>query len=413
MMQTNAMLDSPGPAADTWGSPRPEMPPGLVERVQSRLAMEGLSPSSSAVARAVRAEVGVLVSDAEMLRLIRALHRELVGAGPLAGLLADPRTTDVMVNGPRDVRVDQGSGWEETSVTFADEAAVQRLARRLAAAADRRLDDAHPYVDANLADGTRLHAVLFPVAASGTCISLRVLRHTRYDIGALEAGGTFPGQSLRVVQQILAARLAFLISGGTGTGKTTLLAALLGAVEQDERIVTVEDAGELRPVHPHVVRLVARPDNVEGTGSIELRDLVRQALRMRPDRLVIGEVRGGEVLDLLAALNTGHEGGAGTLHANTAADVPARLEALGALGGLDRHSLHAQLRGAVQVIIHLRRGTDRSGGSTRRVNEIACLVTDQNNLVVPLTAFDSDGKPGPGADRLLQMLAERGISAGW
>lgn len=279
--------------------PKPaELSEQLIDNVQRRLADERSEPTGAALARAVRAEASVLVSDAEMLKLIRALQRELVGAGPLAGLLADSRTTDVVVNGPDDVRVDRGSGWERVPILFSDDAAVQRLARRLANSAGQRLDEARPYVDARLSDGTRLHAVLPPVAASGTCMSLRVLRPTRHDLPALRQAGTLPGALPEVLRQVLAARLAFLVCGGTGSGKTTLLAALLAAVDVDERVVTVEDAEELRPTHPHVIRLVARSANVEGAGSIPLRQLVRQALRMRPDRIVVGEVRGPEVVDL-------------------------------------------------------------------------------------------------------------------
>ena len=279
--------------------PKPaELSEQLIDNVQRRLADERSEPTGAALARAVRAEASVLVSDAEMLKLIRALQRELVGAGPLAGLLADSRTTDVVVNGPDDVRVDRGSGWERVPILFSDDAAVQRLARRLANSAGQRLDEARPYVDARLSDGTRLHAVLPPVAASGTCMSLRVLRPTRHDLPALRQAGTLPGALPEVLRQVLAARLAFLVCGGTGSGKTTLLAALLAAVDVDERVVTVEDAEELRPTHPHVIRLVARSANVEGAGAIPLRQLVRQALRMRPDRIVVGEVRGPEVVDL-------------------------------------------------------------------------------------------------------------------
>ena len=346
----------------------------MIERVQRRLADRGENPDPQALADALRAESTVLTSDTQMLRLIRQLQRELVGAGPLADLLADPATTDVVVNGPDDVRVDRGAGWELTTVRFADDSAVQRLARRLATAAGRRLDDAHPHVDARLVDGTRLHAVLAPIAASGTCLSLRVLRPARHDLAALAAAGSLPGSAQSVVRAVLDARLAFLVSGGTGSGKTTLLSAMLAAVPHHERVVTVEDAEELRPPHPHLVRLVARQANVEGAGTISLRDLVRQALRMRPDRLVVGEVRGAEVVDLLAALNTGHDGGAGTVHANTAGDVPARLEALAALGGVGRAALHAQL---------------------------------------PLPAVVGGRPVEPGCTRLADLLAEHGQQAPW
>ena len=190
---------------------------------------------------------------------------------------------------------------------------------------------------------------------------------------------------------MLRARLTFLVSGGTGSGKTTLLSALLAAIPADERLVTVEDAEELRPPHPHVVRLVARPANVEGAGAISLRDLVRQALRMRPDRIVVGEVRGAEVVDLLAALNTGHEGGAGTLHANTAGDVPARLEALAALGGVGREALHAQFAGAVRVVLHVRRD-----GRRRVLQEIAVLHRGVDGLVCarPAIVAGRSGRAG-------------------
>ena len=380
----------------------------VIERVQRRLVDDDLDPTPNALAQALRAESSVLVSDAEMLRLIRLLQRELVGAGPLADLLADAGTTDVVVNAPDDVRVDRGDGWQRTGVLFADEAAVQRLARRLATAAGRRLDDAHPHVDARMADGTRLHAVLAPVAASGTCLSLRILRPVRHDLAALATGGSLPGVTLPALHAVLRARLTLLVSGGTGSGKTTLLSALLAAVPPAERLVTVEDAEELRPPHPHVVRLVARQANVEGAGTISLRDLVRQALRMRPDRIVVGEVRGAEVVDLLAALNTGHEGGAGTVHANTAADVPARLEALASLGGIGRVALHAQLAGAVRVVLHVRRD-----GAQRVLQEIAVLQRGSDGLVTAVPAV-VDGRPqGVGARLLADLLADRGQVVPW
>ncbi len=328
----------------------------LVDRVRSRLAATGGELTQAAVAAAVRAESGGVVSALDVLSALRILRQEFTGAGPLDQLLRDPRTTDVLVCGPASVWVDRGSGLERTAVRFPDDAAVRRLAQRLAIAAGRRLDDASPYVDGWVADaGVRLHAVLPPVAADGTCLSLRVLRPAAHDLAALRASGTLDAAGEALLRAVLAARLAFVVSGGTGSGKTTILAALLAAVDPRERVVCVEDAEELRPRHPHVVRLVARPANIEGAGGVTLRDLVRQALRMRPDRLVVGEVRGGEVCDLLAALNTGHDGGAGTVHANSAREVPARMEALAATGGLPRDALHSQLAAAVQVVLHMHR----------------------------------------------------------
>ncbi len=386
----------------------PGLPAALISRVQQRLAGDRSDPDPAALARAIRAESAGLIGDSEMLQVIRLLQTELVGAGPLAELLGDPATTDVVVNGPDQVLVDRGAGWERAAARFADDAAVQRLARRLAGAAGRRLDEAHPYVDARLADGTRLHAVLPPVAASGTCLSLRVLRPARNDLAALTEAGSLPGMAAGVVRAVIEARLAFLVSGGTGSGKTTLLAAMLGAVSHSERIVTVEDAEELRPDHPHLVRLVARTANVEGAGEVSMRELVRQALRMRPDRLVVGEVRGAEVVDLLAALTTGHEGGAGTVHANSAADVPARLEALAALGGLDRPALHAQLAGAVQLVLHLNRT-----GRGRELTQIAVLHRVRDGPVVALPAVQGGRLLTEGADLLADMLRARGVAVPW
>ncbi|KAA1432790.1 TadA family conjugal transfer-associated ATPase [Mycolicibacter arupensis] len=350
----------------------------LIDRVRERLAAQ--SGESSAlrpqmVAAAIRAESGGVLGDTEMLSSLRVLQTELTGAGVLEPLLCAAGTTDVLVTAPDAVWVDDGGGLRRTEIRFADEAAVRRLAQRLAVAAGRRLDDAQPWVDGQLRGiGTgeftvRLHAILPPIAADGTCLSLRVLRPATQDLAALIEVGAIAPQAAELLSDVIAARLAFLVSGGTGAGKTTLLSALLGSVGDGERLICVEDAPELQPRHPHLVRLVARAANVEGAGAVELRDLVRQALRMRPDRLVIGEVRGAEVVDLLAALNTGHDGGAGTVHANNPADVPARLEALAALGGLDRVGLHSQLAAAVQVLVHVARGPD----GRRRLTDISLL----------------------------------------
>jgi len=380
----------------------------MIESVQRRLADDQSGPTGANLARAVRAETSVLVTDAEMLKIIRALQRELVGAGPLAEMLADPLTTDVVVNSPSEVLFDRGAGWERSDVTFADEAAVQRLARRLASSAGQRLDEAQPFVDARLSDGTRLHAVISPVAASGSCLSFRVLHPTKHDLRALQAAGTLPGISMVVIEAVLAARLAFLVSGGTGSGKTTLLAAMLAAVDPDERIVTVEDAEELRPPHPHLIRLVARAANVEGAGEVPLRQLVRQALRMRPDRIVVGEVRGAEVVDLLAALNTGHEGGAGTVHANAASEVPARLEALAAPAGLGRAALHAQLGSAVSTVFHMKRAT-----AGRSLTEIAVLDKDEAGFVVAIPAIVRGELVYPGSVLLADRLRARGVPVSW
>lgn len=354
----------------------------MLDGVRQWLAANGTEPTPAHVAEALRAQ-GRVLGDTEILGAAARLRSELVGAGPLEALLADDSVTDVLVSAPDRVWVDRGGGLELTAVAFEDAAAVRRLAQRLAAVAGRRLDDARPWVDARLPDGTRLHAVLPPIAVGSTCLSLRVVRPRAFTLAELTAAGTVPPGGDRVLRALLDSRLSYVISGGTGSGKTTLLSALLGLVGPGERIVLAEDSAELRPDHPHVVRLEARPANQEGAGRVGLDDLVRQALRMRPDRLVVGEVRGAEVVHLLAALNTGHEGGCGTVHANAAADVPARLEALGTAAGLDRAALHSQLAAALSVVIHLVR--DRAG--RRRIAEVHVLERDPSGLVVTVPAL--------------------------
>jgi pilus assembly protein CpaF len=386
------------------------MSASLIDRVRERLAAESGPLRPNVVAAAIRAESGGVLGDTEVLNGLRVLQTELTGAGILEPLLCADGTTDVLVTAPDAVWVDDGNGLRRTSIGFADDAAVRRLAQRLALSAGRRLDEAQPWVDGQLTGlGTgqfsvRLHAVLPPIAAGGTCLSLRVLRPATQDLPALIRSGTIAPAAAELLDDIIAARLAFLVSGGTGAGKTTLLSAILGAVTTDERIVCVEDAAELAPAHPHLVRLVARCANVEGVGEVTVRDLVRQALRMRPDRIAVGEVRGAEVVDLLAALNTGHDGGAGTVHANSPGEVPARLEALAALGGLDRAALHSQLAAAVQVVLHVRR--DRTG--MRRLSEIGVLQRGDDERVRVVTAWHIDSGFGCGRDDLTALLRNRG-----
>ncbi|TFV65160.1 TadA family conjugal transfer-associated ATPase [Blastococcus sp. CT_GayMR20] len=372
--------------------------PALLDRVRARLALEHGPPTRAEVAALVREEAGLLGSD-DVLSAVRHAVDELAGAGPLEALLRTPDVTDVLVNGPEQVWIDRGAGPELTPVRFDDDDAVRRLAVRLAAMAGRRLDDAAPWVDAGLPDGTRLHAVLAPVSGSGTCLSLRVLRRCSLSLDELGSLGTLPGESGQLLRALVAGRLAFLVTGGTGSGKTTLLSALLGAGDPADRLVLCEDAAELTPAHPHVVRLLTRPPNVEGVGQVTLRDLVRQALRMRPDRLVVGEVRGAEVADLLAALNTGHDGGCGTLHANRPAEVPARLEALGVAAGLDRAAVHSQAAAALAVVVHLRRGP-----AGRRVDELG-VVRRSGEFVTVEPGWRADGGACPAADRLEDLLA--------
>jgi pilus assembly protein CpaF len=376
----------------------------LVEQVRDQLARQPGDLTPHRVADALRAS-GRPVGDATVLAVHEALRRDVVGAGPLEPLLRLPDVTDVLVNGPDEVYVDRGHGLQRTDVRFPHDDAVRRLAQRLASSGGRRLDDATPHVDVRLRDGTRFHAVLAPMARPGTVLSLRIPRSRAMSLPELVEAGTTTPEGARLLQAIVDRRLAFLVSGGTGSGKTTLLNSLLSLVDPAHRLVLVEDASELRPAHAHVVGLEARPPNVEGAGEVTVRMLVRQALRMRPDRLVVGEVRGAEIVELLAALNTGHEGGCGTIHANSARDVPARVEALALAAGLNRAAAHSQLLAGVDVVLHLA----RDGSGQRRLREVAVPTRERDGLARMRTAValpdDGSLRPGPAESDLAERLS--------
>lgn len=296
---------------------------------------------------------------------------------PLAAFL-DDEVTDMFVNGADTLFVDRGRGAERVPAWRSTEREVRELAVALVALGGRHLDDQTPCVDVRLGSGVRVHAVLAPVAARGTSLSIRIPRVHAADLDALAARGTFDARQQQWLAGLVRSRANVLLTGGTGSGKTTLLSALLTAVPHDERIVTIEDVAELRPRHPHHVALETRQPNLEGAGGIDLARLVRESLRMRPDRLVVGECRGEEVRELLTALNTGHDGGAGTLHANDLPDVPARLEALGALAGMDAVALARQTVSAFSVVLHLERGPD----GTRRIRRVGRFRMAEDRLSI-------------------------------
>ncbi|MDQ1737503.1 MAG: pilus assembly protein CpaF [Pseudonocardiales bacterium] len=377
------------------------MPPPLLERVRLRMAADSASPDLGAL---TLRESELVVDSGALAELSGQLSAELRGAGPLEELLALPGVTDVLVNAPEEIWFDRGSGFERSTVQFASDSAVRVLAVRLAAQAGRRLDDAAPFVDASLPDGTRLHAILPPLVDHPT-LSLRVLSRRRLTMEDLVRAGLLSAAMAEVLQALVSARMTLLISGGTGAGKTTLLAALLSTVAPTERIVTIEDAPELAVDHPHVVGLHARSANIEQAGAVGLRELFRQSLRMRADRLVVGEFRGAEIVELLAALNTGHSGGAATVHANSMGDVPARLVALAALGGMSAEVLGAQARSGLDVVIQL--GRDRGG--VRQLTEIG-LWSRSDRAAGPDTVWSRAGGRGPAAAELAGRIYVAGIA---
>lgn len=345
-------------------------------------------PADADAVRAGVQSTGHVVDDASLRRLTSALSADLQGYGPLEPLLADAAVTDITVNGAAEVWVDRGAGMCRTPIRLGNDAAVRRLAQRLASSAGRRFDDAAPFVDAPLAHGVRMHAMLPPLVDRISLV-LRVPRHRAWSLADLVAAGMVARDLEPSLRDLIAGRKTFLITGGTGSGKTTLLNAMLGVVPGDERLVVVEDTRELAPQHPHVVLLQTRPPNIEGAGAVSLQDLVRQTLRMRPDRLIVGEVRGPEVIDLLTAFNTGHDGGCGTVHANSAAETLPRLEALAALGGLGREALHRLVVAGIGAVVHLERAAD----GRRYVATLAEVVDGSNAVrVVPLLTVTPDGE---------------------
>lgn len=372
-----------------WSTVPERVDPMLLTRVRSRVAEGGVLPGPDALAVLVR-DLGGALGREDLAALTAAVRAEVYGAGPLQPLIETPGVSDVLVNGPDRVWVDRGRGLERADVPLGTPAEVRALAVRLAAAGGQRLDDAAPVADARLPDGTRLHAVLPSLAGDeqvGALISLRVLRRRAFTLAELVTSGSVAPELAPVLAGLVQRRANLVLSGATGTGKTTLLGGLLSLVPATDRIVCIEEAGELTIDHPHVVRLVTRRANVEGAGEVDLAALVRHALRMRPDRIVLGECRGAEVRDVLTALNTGHEGGCATLHANAVEDVPARLEALAALAGMTRDAVAAQAASALHAVVHLRREQ-----GVRRVAQIGAVHRADGGLMVePVVEVDAHG----------------------
>jgi pilus assembly protein CpaF len=287
-------------------------------------------------------------------------------------LLDNSNITDILVNGHKEVWIDQGQGLEKTKLTFLNEESVRSLAQKLALSTGRRLDQSQPYVDAQLTKIIRLHAVLTPIASPGTVISLRIHRPQILSLIELVSKKTITNTQKDFLTKLIDDKKSFVICGGTGSGKTTLLNSLLSDVNRNQRILIIEDSRELNPQHPHVVSLEGRPANIEGMGLITMKDLIKQSLRMRADRLIIGEVRGAEVIDWLSALNTGHTGSAGTIHANSIHEVITRFESLGLMAGLSKEAIHSQLQTTLDYVIHIERNAD----GKRQVRAIGEFQTD-------------------------------------
>jgi pilus assembly protein CpaF len=351
-----------------------ELASGLRARIVERRRAEAgagraVSEELAFTARAVVEECAAVLPPAEREEVIERIVRDSVGLGPLEILLADPTVEEVMVNGPGCIYVERGGLLESTDVAFDSEEELRDAIERVLAPLGRRVDELSPMVDARLADGSRVNVVIPPLAIDGPALSIRRFGAVRPGPDELVALGTLTAEQRLLLEGAVAARRSVLVSGGTGSGKTTLLNALSSFIAAGERVVTIEDAAELRLQQPHVVRLESRPAGVEGRGEVTIRDLLRNALRMRPDRIVIGEVRGVEALDLLTALNTGHDGALSTVHANSPTDALRRLETLVLMAGvgLPHATVAEQVRRGIDLVVHLQRQADGS----RRVSEIA------------------------------------------
>ena len=313
-------------------------------------------------------EAASVLSDARREQIAGLILRDTVGLGPLEELLADPEVEEVMVNGHDSVYVERRGRIEPTAIAFESEQALRDAIERILAPVGRRVDELSPMADARLADGSRVNVVIPPLAVDGPALSVRRFTAVRPDPEELVAGGTLTPELRDLLAEAVRSRRSLLVSGGTGSGKTTLLNALSAWIAPEERVVTIEDAAELRLRQPHVVRLESRPASVEGRGGVTIRDLLRNALRMRPDRIVIGEVRGAEALDLLTALNTGHDGALSTVHANSPEDALRRVETLALMAGvgLPHGAIREQLARGVDLVVHMSRGA----GGRRLVTEV-------------------------------------------
>jgi pilus assembly protein CpaF len=364
------------------------------------------------------------LSAQEKLLIVRQIGDSVLGLGPLEPFIRDPEVTDVLVNGWDSIYVERGGRLYWTGSKFHDEAQLRRTIDKIVAKVGRRIDESSPYCDARLPDGSRVNAIIPPLAIDGPALSIRKFSADPYQAEDLISFGTLTRPTVELLEACVRGRLNMLVSGGTGAGKTTTLNVLSSFLPDDERIITIEDAAELRLQQPHVVRLECRPPNIEGKGEVTIRDLVRNALRMRPDRIVVGEVRGAETLDMMQAMNTGHDGSISTIHCNSPRDALARLETMALMAGMDLgvRAIREQIASALQVIVHQARMKD----GARRITHVTEVVGMEGDVITLQDLFLFDYSAGIDEDghflgglkstglrpRFLDKLQERGVSVG-
>ena len=412
--------DAPSPPAEESRAPQPPPPPepppdpmaGIRRQVKEQIQRElvarldlkrltvagvdrdGLERQATEKLHEIVEQVrtsGKLPQGIDAVRLEREVFNEALRLGPLEDLLADESVTEIMVNGPHRVYVERGGKLQLTDLQFLDDASVMAIIERIVSPIGRRIDESQPYVDARLADGSRVNAIIPPLALSGPTVTIRKFAKKTLTVEDFIRFGTWSRNAAEFMKACVMMRKNIIVAGGTGSGKTTLLNLLSGFIPHDERIVTVEDAAELRLVQPHVVRLEARPPNIEGRGAVTIRDLVKNCLRMRPDRIIVGECRGGEALDMLQAMNTGHDGSLTTVHANSPRDVISRLETMVLMSGMELPSraIREQIASAVDVIIHESRLSDGSR-KVVAISEVTGLE-GQNVVMQDIFSFRQSG----------------------
>jgi pilus assembly protein CpaF len=337
-------------------------------------------------------EERVSLSNLEKARIIQQIGDAIMGLGPLELFVRDPDVTEIMVNNHESIYVERGGKLFWTGAKFVDDDQLRRTIDKIVARVGRRIDEASPYVDARLADGSRVNAIIPPIAIDGAALTIRKFSADPYEAEDLVSFGTLTSPVAQFLEACVRGRLNILVSGGTGAGKTTTLNVLSSSIPDDERIITIEDAAELRLLQPHVVRLEYRPPNIEGRGEVSIRQLVRNALRMRPDRIVVGEVRGGEALDMLQAMNTGHDGSISTIHANSPRDVLSRLETMSLMAGMEItvRAVREQIASAVDLIIHQARLKDGS----RRFTHVTEVLSMEGDAISTQDIFLFDFKAG-------------------
>jgi pilus assembly protein CpaF len=385
------------PPTEAGAAPEPFVAGIPLDRLRTRV-MEQVDPVVAAELPrpALRAQLEGLVheladrerigiSAREQARIAEELEHDMVGYGPLEPLLADETISDIMVNGPDRVFVERRGKVTQTNIRFRNAAQVATIAQKMAATVGRRVDESSPLCDARLMDGSRVNIVFPPLAIDGACISIRKFSKRKLDFEAMVAGGSMSAPVARILEIAARCRLNIVISGGTGSGKTTMMNALSRLIDHGERIVTIEDAAELQLQQPHVVRLETRPANLEGKGEITQRDLVKNALRMRPDRIIVGEVRGAEAFDMLQAMNTGHDGSYCTIHANTTRDAVTRIENMVQMGqaNLPSRAIRTQIASAVDLIVQIER--QRDGG--RRLSQVSEIVGLEGDVITMNEVF--------------------------